>query len=232
MNLRTGVPTRLRVAGVNRATKRKDQGRVSRLIAFACGVAALSSMLAAHQSSASGQNPPSPTNADFLPDGPGKAVVAKACLSCHNAKIATSKAGTEDEWADVVNQMIGKGALLSDDEADQVVEYLAKHFGPPDAKDGSTSAPSAAAPSPEKTATPPASAAAAPPPSASSAPTVNVNRAGVEELTSSLGLSDAEAKAIIQYREQHGNFKTWQDMASVPGVSTEKIKDKQNLITF
>ncbi|MGB6743747.1 MAG: hypothetical protein WBE38_08815, partial [Terracidiphilus sp.] len=108
MNLRTGVPTRLRVAGVNRATKRKDQGRVSRLIAFACGVAALSSMLAAHQSSASGQNPPSPTNADFLPDGPGKAVVAKACLSCHNAKIATSKAGTEDEWADVVNQMIGK----------------------------------------------------------------------------------------------------------------------------
>lgn len=217
---------------MNRAIKRKDQGRMGWLIAFACGVAALSSMFAAPQSAASRQNPPSQADADFFPDGPGKAVVEKTCLTCHNAKIATSKPGTEDEWADVVNQMMGKGAVLSDDEVDQVVEYLAKHFGPPDTKgtDAPSSAP--APPSPEKTATPPPSAASAPPSSASSGATVNVNKASVEELKSSLGLSDAEAEAIIKYREEHGNLKTWQDVAFAAKISPEKIKDKQKLITF
>ena len=217
---------------MNRAIKRKDQGRMGWLFAFACGVAAVSSILAAPQSGASRQNPPSQTDADLFPDGPGKDIVVKTCLTCHNSKIATSKPGTEDEWADVVNQMMGKGAVLSDDEVDQVVEYLAKHFGHPDTKSTDAPSPAAAPPSPEKTATPPSSAAPAPPSSASSRATVNVNKASVEELKSSLGLSDAEAKAIIKYREEHGNFKTLQDLASTAEISPEKIKDKQQLITF
>jgi len=65
-----------------------------------------------------------------LPDGPGKDIVQRACTQCHDLKVITSKRATEDEWAKTVNDMINRGAVLSDDEADAVIDYLSKHFRP------------------------------------------------------------------------------------------------------
>ena len=73
-------------------------------------------------------------DASSLPDGPGKDLVVKNCLACHSVKTTTSKRGSEDDWAQTVSTMIGKGANLTDDQAEQVVEYMAKHFGPTDTK--------------------------------------------------------------------------------------------------
>jgi competence protein ComEA len=230
--IRKDAPTRQGVAGRNKINRRRNHGRMIRIIALAFGAVALATILAPAQSGASTQNPSSPSDADSLPDGPGKAIVVKACLACHDAKKVTSMRGTEDEWADEVNKMMARGAVLSDDEVDQVVEYLAAHFPPPDAKGGGAPEPAATPPPPEKSAVSPASSAPAPSLSNGSPATVNVNKAGVEDLKSSLGLSEADAKAIVEYREQHGNFKSWQDVASVPGIPPEKIKEKQKLITF
>jgi competence ComEA-like helix-hairpin-helix protein len=49
------------------------------------------------------------------------------------------------------------------------------------------------------------------------------NKASAQDLESSLGRFKAEAEPIVKYREQNGNFKTWHDVAAVPGVSAAKI---------
>jgi len=90
---------------------------------------------------------PGPSNADagLLPDGPGKDVVLKKCTSCHNIRNVIAHRGDEDDWAQEVSKMIGRGAAnISDDDADAIVNYLAAHFGPssPKAGDHSSSSPS------------------------------------------------------------------------------------------
>lgn len=80
------------------------------------------------------QSTQSKSGVDTLPDGPGKEVVQKNCLSCHNARIATSKRGTEDEWADTVSKMVARGANIPDNDVDTIIEYMATHFGPEDSK--------------------------------------------------------------------------------------------------
>jgi hypothetical protein len=80
------------------------------------------------------QSSQSKSGVDTLPDGPGKEVVQKNCLSCHNARIATSKRGTEDEWADTVSKMVARGANIPDNDVDTIIEYMATHFGPEGSK--------------------------------------------------------------------------------------------------
>ena len=67
---------------------------------------------------------------DKLADGAGKKLVERACLSCHAVRVVISKRATEDGWAEEVDKMVARGAILTDDETDQVVEYLATHYGP------------------------------------------------------------------------------------------------------
>ncbi len=175
-----------------------------------------------------------PAGPGTLPDGPGKAIVLKSCTACHDAQQATSKLGTVDDWTQTVNDMLSKGADLSDDDAATVVQYLAAHYGRASKPaNGQVASPATAAPAtaaqPSSANGSPSGAAAAPPDSSSP---VNVNKADAQELESSLGLSAAEANAIIQYRQQHGDFKTWQEVSSVPGVAADKIKDNQKRLVF
>jgi cytochrome c5 len=67
-----------------------------------------------------------------LPNGPGKDIVLRACVKCHSLKITISKRASEDEWATSVNNMVNRGAVLSDDEVDEVIDYLSKNFKPAD----------------------------------------------------------------------------------------------------
>ena len=169
------------------------------------------------------QNAPAPAGAKLL-DGPGEKLVEKTCQSCHAVSTFTSKRLSADDWADEVEKMVSRGAVLTDAETDQVVQYLAAHYGPEDAKSGQGLAPEAnEQPSSDKNAAPAASGASAP---------VNVNKASVQELENSLGLSKAEAGAIVHYREQNGNFKSWHEVSTVPGVPAEKIKDNQARLVF
>ena len=60
----------------------------------------------------------------------------------------------------------------------------------------------------------------------------NVNKATAAELQSGLGLSPAEAGAIVQYREKNGDFKSIDDLKKVPGVDAEKLDEKKDQIAF
>jgi competence protein ComEA len=61
---------------------------------------------------------------------------------------------------------------------------------------------------------------------------VNVNHATAREIESGLSLSGKEAEAIVQYREHNGNFKTIDDLKSVPGVDRSKLDSARSRIDF
>ena len=57
---------------------------------------------------------------------------------------------------------------------------------------------------------------------------VNINRADETTLQTLDGIGEAKAKAIIEYRNKNGNFKTIEDIKNVSGIGDsvyEKIKD-------
>ncbi len=61
---------------------------------------------------------------------------------------------------------------------------------------------------------------------------IHVNTAPIGEIKAVLGLTAAQAVALVDYREANGNFKTWQDLLKVPQMDAKKIEDKKDLLAF
>lgn len=137
-----------------------------------------------------------------LPDGPGKALVERTCKKCHAIENITRVRLTPERWGEVIDDMISRGAEGTDEEFDQMVEYLAKNFG--------------------RSKAPPADA------KTSASQKISVNKATAKDLAAGLGLSAEDAEAIVRYREKNGDFKEWQDLKKVPGIDTKKIEDNKD----
>jgi competence protein ComEA len=63
-----------------------------------------------------------------LPSGPGRDTIKKVCSSCHDPENVVGLAKTREEWGQLVGDMAAKGAKGTDDEFNDVVDYLAEHF--------------------------------------------------------------------------------------------------------
>jgi hypothetical protein len=112
--------------------------------------------------------------AQDLPPGPGADIITRSCQACHGLDQVTSTHHDEAGWTSTVAEMVGNGAVLTDDEQTQVVKYLTANFGPGGAPaattttttttttSSTTTAPAGAAPAPMGAA--PASAPPAPTP--------------------------------------------------------------------
>jgi competence protein ComEA len=61
---------------------------------------------------------------------------------------------------------------------------------------------------------------------------IHVNTASAVDLESLLLLKRSEAAAMIQYRTDHGDFKTMDDLKKVPGLDFKKIEAKKDLLVF
>jgi (2Fe-2S) ferredoxin len=57
-------------------------------------------------------------------------VTAAACGACHSPSLITGKKLDADAWAQMVDQMIGRGAPVEDKDYDTIVDYLARNYGP------------------------------------------------------------------------------------------------------
>ena len=69
-------------------------------------------------------------HAQELPEGQGKALVQTACSQCHGIDVIVGQPRSREDWTEVVSRMIGNGAQLSDEDYNQVIEYLATNLGP------------------------------------------------------------------------------------------------------
>jgi competence ComEA-like helix-hairpin-helix protein len=65
-----------------------------------------------------------------LPDGKAKAIVQSACADCHGLDTVVNNPMSSEEWRATVNKMIKRGASVSPEQIDQVVDYLSVYFAP------------------------------------------------------------------------------------------------------
>ena len=61
---------------------------------------------------------------------------------------------------------------------------------------------------------------------------LNVNQATAVELESMLALTRRESAAFIQYRTDHGDFKSFDDLKKVPNVDMKKLEARKDRLVF
>lgn len=69
-------------------------------------------------------------SAQTLAPSQGADVVEDNCQNCHGLDHITSAHHDAADWQAIVNDMISRGASLTEDQEAQVVAYLASHYGP------------------------------------------------------------------------------------------------------
>ena len=94
---------------------RRQRPATSRLFCAALALAPLGSR---------GQAPP------VLPDGAGREIVERTCSQCHSLETVLRSRLSRRQWEARIDEMIAKGAKLSDEDIDVVAAYLAAHYGP------------------------------------------------------------------------------------------------------
>ena len=63
-----------------------------------------------------------------LPEGPAKALVEKACTTCHAAALITGAAHSAAEWKTLMERMLAAGAQVPQDQVASVTDYLTRAF--------------------------------------------------------------------------------------------------------
>jgi mono/diheme cytochrome c family protein len=74
--------------------------------------------------------PGSAQQANSLPPGDGRDVVAAACTQCHASSVFTQLRQGPEAWRRQVYDMVLRGAQVQLSDMDLVVGYLAGNFGP------------------------------------------------------------------------------------------------------
>ena len=65
-----------------------------------------------------------------LPDLPGRDVLTRKCMQCHQMSMWTALHQDRKAWESVVYRMVGRGALWTEDEIRTMADYLARVRGP------------------------------------------------------------------------------------------------------
>jgi len=62
--------------------------------------------------------------------GDGEALLNDRCTKCHNLTRVMNAKKTAEEWEKTVTRMVSKGAKLTNEEQQVLVDYLAKTYAP------------------------------------------------------------------------------------------------------
>ncbi len=129
-------------------------------------------------------------------DAPGKPVVEKHCVTCHDLPTSVSLRQDSNGWAITLKKMVGFGMKASEQELHTMLDYLAEQYPAEDL------------------------------------PPVNINKARAIQIESRLSLRRSEAAVILQYRKEHGDFKSIEDLLKVPGIDSAKIAAIKDRLIF
>lgn len=78
--------------------------------------------------------PAAAATAPAPPAGPALVVINERCSACHSTASVFNQHRSADDWAATVQLMVDRGADLSPDDMNMVIDYLAANFGPEPAK--------------------------------------------------------------------------------------------------
>jgi cytochrome c5 len=123
----------LEVYAGRQATKDEWKGVISRMAGYGASLDAkqsevLADYLTAHFGKPDGSKPEAPATA--ANDDAIKKVMEASCGGCHGLDLVTGRVGTQAEWQEVVDRMIGRGAALEAKDITPLVQYLAKTYAP------------------------------------------------------------------------------------------------------
>ena len=68
--------------------------------------------------------------ATYLPEGPGKQTVERVCGPCHGSIMLLDRRRTRAAWDRTITNMIGRGALVSGTDVQDMSEYLGRYLAP------------------------------------------------------------------------------------------------------
>lgn len=63
-----------------------------------------------------------------LPAGTAHDLTVRVCSACHAPEIVTQQRLSRDGWHELVNTMASRGAQATDEELEQITDYLAAHY--------------------------------------------------------------------------------------------------------
>lgn len=61
---------------------------------------------------------------------------------------------------------------------------------------------------------------------------LNMNKATADQIVAVIGLTPDEAKALVTYREKHGDYREWGEMLVVYGVDGRKLEAAKDKMSF
>jgi mono/diheme cytochrome c family protein len=70
-----------------------------------------------------------PAQATELPDAPGRQQVIEACSQCHSIDLLAQRRSADD-WSQVLSQMVGHGAQMTDAQFEAILAYLSTNMTP------------------------------------------------------------------------------------------------------
>ena len=71
-----------------------------------------------------------PAQVAGLPDLPGRDVLTRRCMQCHQMSMWTALRQDRKAWESTVYRMVGRGALWTEDDIRAMADYLARIRGP------------------------------------------------------------------------------------------------------
>jgi competence protein ComEA len=96
------------------------------------GVLAATIVANASQSSVPSASAPAPqpdSAAAAQADERNAATFTRLCSTCHDAGRILSSRRTKDQWSEIIDKMVERGAQGTDDEYAEVMDYLVGHYG-------------------------------------------------------------------------------------------------------
>jgi hypothetical protein len=61
---------------------------------------------------------------------------------------------------------------------------------------------------------------------------VKINEATAEVIAETFDFSAEDADRILKHRTQHGPFKSWREIAAIPGIDARRIEEQQANLDF